>query len=151
MTDQIIWKLDTLITMSVLVELGAEVDSAGGVAVKLELDPGLDGSVLVEQSEGDLSLTAVSALVATVQVEDLDVEVVGDVGNLEHGVLVVPGGVLAAMLVDGGVPVLVVDLQVNHGVHLVAETTLVVLEVSGLQVHVDVAVARGGEDNDDGH
>lgn len=135
----------------VLVEFGAEVDFARGVTVVEDFDPGLDGSFLVEQGEGDLSLGDVDTLVAAVGVEDLDVELVGEVGDVEDGVLPVPGGVLATVLVNGGSPFLVADFQVNEGVHLVKDTALVVLEVGGLEVDVNVTVTGFGEDDDEDH
>ena len=133
------------------VELRLEMDVACFVAVEVQLDVGLDGAVLVEDSEGNLSLSDVDTLVAAVGVEDLDVHLVGEVGDVEFSVLVVPLGVLAAILGDLGVPLLVADAEVNEGVHLVEETALVVIEMGVLKVDVDVTVAGGGENNDDWH
>ena len=135
----------------VLVEFGAEVDSAGGVTVVEDLDPCLNWSFLVEQSEGNFGFSNVNTLVATVSIEDLHVELVGKVGDIEDGMLTVPRGVLATVLIDGRSPLLVANSQVNEWVHLVQDTTFVVLEVSGLKVNVDVTVTGFGKYDDEDH
>ena len=134
-----------------LVEDGLEVDAATLVLTVVEINPGLDGAVLVEHCEGDLSLSDVDTLVSAVSVEDLDVHLVGEVGDVEDGMLVLPGGVLATVVVNLGGPLLVADTEVDEGVHLVQKTTLVVLEVGGLEVDVDVTVTGLGKDDDNDH
>ena len=140
-----------MLLISVRVELRLEMDVAGLVTVEVHLNISLGGAVLVEDSEGNLSLSDVDTLLAAVGVEDLDVNLVRKVGDVEFGVLVVPLGVLAAILADLGGPLLVADTEVNEGVHLIKETALVVVEMSVLKVDVDVTVAGGGENNDDWH
>ena len=140
-----------MLLISVRVELRLEMDVAGLVTVEVHLNISLGGAVLVEDSEGNLSLSDVDTLLAAVGVEDLDVHLVRKVGDVEFGVLVVPLGVLAAILADLRGPLLVADTEVNEGVHLIKETALVVVEMSVLKVDVDVTVAGGGENNDDWH
>ena len=140
-----------MLLISVRVELRLEMDVADLVTVEVHLNISLGWAVLVEDSERNLSLSDVDTLLAAVGVEDLDVNLVRKVGDVEFGVLVVPLGVLAAILADLGGPLLVADTEVNEGVHLIKETALVVVEMSVLKVDVDVTVAGGGENNDDWH
>lgn len=135
----------------VLVELGSEMDTASWVATVVELNPGLDGSLLVEHGEGNLSLSDVDALVSTMSVEDLNVKLVGQVGDIEDGVLVLPLGVLATVVVNLGGPFLLTDVEMDEGVHFVKGATLVVLEVGRLEVHVDVTVTGLGEYDNNWH
>lgn len=126
-----------------VLDLRHKLDVAAFVAVVEEVD---DLVVLlalvVEDVEGDLSGAENDILVAAVHVEDLDVELVGHVGDLEIGVLVVPLGVLAAVLAGGGVPVVVAEREVDAGVHLVEDVAFAVLDVGRLNIQVNVGHAR---------
>ena len=139
-----------MLTSSVLVELGLEVDAASGVSVVGELDPLFSGALFGEEAQGDLSLTDVVALV-DVGVVDVNLNVVADETGVDLHELVVPLGILAAIVGDGGGPLFVADLDVDDWVHLVEETTLVVFEVSGLEVEMDVAMAGVGKNDYDWH
>lgn len=55
---------------------------------------------MVEGKEGDLSLSNVDSLLASVYVEDLDVEVVGEQVVVNGEVLVLPLWVLAAVVAN---------------------------------------------------
>ena len=133
-----------------MVELGLEVDAASGVSVVGELDPLFSGALFGEEAEGDLSLTDVVALV-DVGVVDVNLNVVADETGVDLHELVVPLGILAAIVGDGGSPLFVADLDVDDWVHLVEETTLVVFEVSGLEVEMDVTMTGVGEYENDWH
>ncbi len=135
----------------VLVEFRAEVYSAGGVAVVEDFNPCFNGSLFVEHGERNFGFSNVNTLVATVSVEHLDVELVRKVGHVENGMLTVPGGVLATVLIDSGGPFLVANSHVDEGVHLVQDAALVVLEVSRLEMHVDVTVTGFGKYDDEDH
>ena len=136
--------------LSMAVELGLEVDSTGGVSVVEECDELLSGAVLGEEVEGDLGLGDVVALV-DVRVEDVDFHVMVNETSVDLHVLSVPLGVLATVLANGGGPFLVTDFDVNNGVHLMEETTLVVFEVSLNEVQVDVTMTSVGKDYNDWH
>jgi hypothetical protein len=100
------------------------------VSVEVEFDLFLNISSFVEESKGDFSLTNVDTLVASVDVEDLNVELVWDQVMMDDEVLSLPGWVLATVFVDSGGPFLVTASEVDHWVHLVEETAFVVFEVS---------------------
>ena len=110
------------------VELRLKVDSAGGVSVVEKCDELLSGTVFREEVEGDLGLSDVVALVS-VRVVDVDLHVMVNETSIDLHVLHVPLGVLATVLADGGSPLLMADLDVDEGVHLVHETAFVVLEM----------------------
>ena len=132
------------------VELRLEVDATSGVPVEVELDPLFSGALFGEEGEGNFGLSDVVALV-DMGVEDVDLHVVPDKTGLDDHVLAVPLGVLAAVFADCGGPLLVADLDVDNWVHLVEQTTLVVFEVSGLEVEMDVTVAGLREYENDWH
>ena len=132
------------------VELRLEVDATSGVSVEVERDPLFSGALFGEEAEGDFGLSDVVALVS-VGVVDVDLHVVGDKTSVDHHVLAVPLGVFAAVLCDCGGPLGVADLDVDEWVHLVEETTLVVFEVSGLEVEMDVTMTGVGEYDNDWH
>jgi len=115
---------------SVVDDFRSEVDLSSWVAVVVELDWFLEVSVLVEGKEWDLSFSNVDSLLASVYVEDLDVEVVGEQVVVNGEVLVLPLCVFAAVVANWGGPFLVTNSEVDDWVHLVEETTFVVFEVS---------------------
>ena len=131
-------------------ELRLEVDATSGVSVEVELNPLFSGALFSEEAEGDFSLSNMVALVS-VGVVDVDLHVVGDKTGVDNHVLAVPLRVLATILADCGGPFVVADLDVDEWVHLVEETALVVFEVSGLEVEMDVTMAGVGEDENDWH
>ena len=132
------------------VELRLEVDATSGVSVEVELNPLFSGALFSEEAEGDFSLSNVMALVS-VGVVDVDLHVVGDKTSVDNHVLAVPLGVLSTILANCGGPLAVADLDVDEWVHLVEETALVVFEVSGLEVEMDVTMAGVGEDENNWH
>ena len=132
------------------VELRLEVDATSGVSVEVELNPLFFGAMFGEEAEGDFSLSNVMALVS-VGVVDVDLHVVGDKTSVDNHVLAVPLGVLSTILANCGGPLVVADLDVDEWVHLVEETALVVFEVSGLEVEMDVTMAGVGEDENNWH
>ena len=87
----------------------------------------------------------------SVGVVDVDLHVVGDETSVDNHVLTVPLGVFAAVLADCGGPLVVTDFDVDEWVHLVEETALVVFEVSGLKVEMDVTMAGVREYDNDWH
>ena len=132
------------------VELRLEVDATSGVSVEVELNPLFSGALFSEEAEGDFSLSNVRALVS-VGVVDVDLHVVGDKTSVDNHVLAVPLGVLSTVLANCGGPLAVADFDVDEWVHLVEETALVVFEVSGLEVEMDVTMAGVGEDENNWH
>ena len=132
------------------VELRLEVDATSGVSVEVELNPLFSGAIFGEEAEGDFGLSNVMALVS-VGVVDVDLHVVGDKTSVDNHVLAVPLGVLSTVLANCGGPLVVADLDVDEWVHLVEETALVVFEVSGLEVEMDVTMAGVGEDENNWH
>ena len=139
-----------MLTSSVGVELRLEVDAASGVSVEVELDPLFSGALFGEEAQGDLSLGDVGALVS-VGVVDVNLNVVADETSVDSHELVVPLGVLATVFADGGGPLFVANFDVDEWVHLVEETALIVFEVGGLEVEMDVTMAGLGKNDYDWH
>ena len=131
-------------------ELRLEVDATGGVSVEVELNPLFSGALLGEELKGNFSLGDVVSLVSMCVV-DMDLHVVVNEASVNLHVLTVPDWVLAAVFANSRSPFFVTDLDVDKWVHLVEETALVVFEMSGLEVKMDVAVTGVGENYDDWH